>query len=78
MLQLLKTYSRSFLAERRSEEMSFLNIKNVKLEGISAGVPKNISPAISTTDKYGAEDFVVEHGNSQKHVHLTFLHPFQK
>ena len=52
--------------------MSFLTIKNVKLEGISAGVPKNISPAISTTDKYGAEDFVATTGVIEKRYSNDF------
>lgn len=31
--------------------MAFLEIKNVAIAGISAGVPEQIMPTISTTDK---------------------------
>lgn len=46
--------------------MAFLNIKNVEIVGISAGVPKQIMPTISTTDKYGAEAFVETTGILEK------------
>ena len=38
--------------------MAFLEFKNVRIAGISAGVPKNVEKTISTTGKYASEDFV--------------------
>jgi 3-oxoacyl-[acyl-carrier-protein] synthase-3 len=46
--------------------MAFLQIKNVEIVGMSAGVPKQIMPTVSTTDKYDANAFVEVTGIMEK------------
>lgn len=46
--------------------MAFCEFKGVKIVGISAGVPRNVEATVSTTDKYGAEDFVATTGVREK------------
>lgn len=52
--------------------MAFLQIKNVAIVGIAAGVPKQIMPTISTTSKYGAEDFIATTGVVEKRYSNEF------
>lgn len=52
--------------------MAFLSIKNVEIVGISAGVPKQVMPTISTTDKYGAEAFAETTGVLEKRYSNEF------
>lgn len=55
--------------------MAFLNIKNVKIAGISAGVPANILDNLSDdrkfSENYGNEDFVEMTGVRKRHVDNT-------
>lgn len=46
--------------------MAYLKVENVRITGISAGVPKHAEGSVSTTDKYGAEDFVQTTGIKEK------------
>lgn len=52
--------------------MAFLNVKNVAIVGMSAGVPKQIMPTISTTDKYDASAFVETTGVIEKRYSNDF------
>ena len=52
--------------------MAFLNVKNVAIVGISAGVPKQIMPTISTTDKYDTTAFVETTGVIEKRYSNDF------
>lgn len=52
--------------------MAFLEIKNVEIVGLSADVPKQVVPTISTTDQYSAEDFVATTGIKEKRVDERF------
>lgn len=52
--------------------MAFLNVKNVAIVGMSAGVPKQIMPTISTTDKYDASAFVETTGIIEKRYSNDF------
>ncbi len=52
--------------------MAFLSIKNVAIAGISAGVPKQIMPTISTTDKYDAQAFAETTGVVEKRYSNDF------
>lgn len=52
--------------------MAFLNIKNVAIVGLSAGVPKQIMPTISTTDKYDADAFSETTGVLEKRYSNDF------
>ena len=52
--------------------MAFLNVKNVVIVGMSAGVPKQIMPTISTTDKYDASAFVETTGVVEKRYSNDF------
>lgn len=52
--------------------MAFLNVKNVAIVGMSAGVPKQIMPTISTTDKYDASAFVETTGVVEKRYSNDF------
>lgn len=52
--------------------MAFLNVKNVRIAGVSAGVPKHIMPTISTTDKYAANDFIETTGIYEKRFSNDF------
>lgn len=52
--------------------MAFINIKNVAIVGMAAGVPKQVMPTISTTSKYGAEDFIATTGVAEKRYSNDF------
>lgn len=52
--------------------MAFLNVKNVAIVGMSAGVPKQVMPTISTTDKYDASAFVETTGVIEKRYSNDF------
>ena len=52
--------------------MAFLNVKNVAIVGMSAGVPKQVMPTISTTDKYDASAFVETTGVIEKRYSNEF------
>ena len=52
--------------------MAFLNVKNVAIVGMSAGVPKQIVPTVSTTDKYDAKAFVETTGVIEKRYNDDF------
>lgn len=52
--------------------MAFLQIKNVAIVGMSAGVPKQIMPTISTTDKYDANAFAETTGVLEKRYSNEF------
>lgn len=52
--------------------MAFLSVKNVAIVGISAGVPKQIMPTISTTDKYDANAFAETTGVVEKRYSNDF------
>ena len=51
--------------------MAYLKAENVRITGISAGVPKHAEGSVSTTDKYGAEDFVQTTGIKEKRYDET-------
>lgn len=46
--------------------MALLKFNNSIIAGLSAGVPKNIEPTISTSDKYAAEEFMKTTGILEK------------
>lgn len=52
--------------------MAFLKIQNVSIVGMAVGVPKNITPTISTTDRYDAEAFVESTGVVEKRYSNDF------
>ena len=52
--------------------MAFLEFNRVRIAGISAGVPKNVMKTISTTEKYGDEDFIKTTGVRQKRYSNDF------
>lgn len=52
--------------------MAFLNIKNVAIVGMSAGVPRQIMPTVSTTDKYDAENYIATTGIREKRYSNDF------
>lgn len=52
--------------------MAFLTVKNVAIVGMSAGVPKQIMPTISTTDKYDADAFAETTGILEKRYSNDF------
>lgn len=52
--------------------MAFLNIRNVKIVGVSAGVPKHVMLTVSTTDKYAANDFIETTGIYEKRFSNDF------
>lgn len=52
--------------------MAFLEFNKVRIAGLSAGVPKNIMRTISTTDKYGDEEFIKTTGVRQKRYSNDF------
>jgi 3-oxoacyl-[acyl-carrier-protein] synthase-3 len=52
--------------------MAFLQIKNVEIVGMSAGVPKQVMPTISTTDKYDANAFAETTGVIEKRYSNDF------
>ena len=52
--------------------MAFLQIKNVEIVGMSAGVPRQVMSTVSTTSKYGADDFVETTGVKEKRYSNDF------
>lgn len=52
--------------------MAFFEIKNVRIAGFAAGVPKHIEPTISTTDKYDASAFIETTGVIEKRYSNDF------
>jgi 3-oxoacyl-[acyl-carrier-protein] synthase-3 len=48
--------------------MAFLAFKNVRIAGISAGVPKHIEKTVSRNPKYSNEDFVREIGVVERRI----------
>lgn len=52
--------------------MAFLEFKNVRVAGISAGVPKNVMKTVSTTSQYGDEDFINTTGVKEKRYSNDF------
>lgn len=52
--------------------MAFLRIDNVAIAGMSAGVPKQVMPTISTTDKYDADAFAETTGVLEKRYSNDF------
>lgn len=52
--------------------MAFLKVDNVAIAGMSAGVPKQIMPTISTTDKYDADAFAETTGVIEKRYSNDF------
>lgn len=48
--------------------MAQLKIENVRIAGISAGVPKKIVKTVSTTSKYDSEDFIATTGVEEKRL----------
>ena len=52
--------------------MAFLDVKNIAIVGISAGVPKQIMPTISTTSKYDAGAFAETTGVVEKRYSNEF------
>lgn len=46
--------------------MAFLEFKNVRIAGISVGVPKHVEKTISTTSKYASEDFIETTGIKER------------
>lgn len=52
--------------------MAFFEIKNVRIIGFAAGVPKNVEPTISTNDKYDAASFIETTGVIEKRYSQDF------
>ena len=52
--------------------MAFLEFKNVRIAGISAGVPKHVEKTVSTTSEYDAESFVEATGVREKRYSNDF------
>ena len=52
--------------------MAFLHFENINIAGIAACVPKNIVPAISTTAKYNAAEFIKSTGVQEKRYSNDF------
>ena len=52
--------------------MAFLNIKNVAIVGMAAGVPRHVMPTVSTTDKYDAENYIETTGVREKRYDNAF------
>lgn len=52
--------------------MAFLEIPNVRIAGVAAGVPRHVEKTVSTTDKYGAEEFVETTGVREKRYSNDF------
>ena len=52
--------------------MAFLQIKNVEIVGMSAGVPRQVLQTISTTSKYSANDFIETTGIKEKRYSNEF------
>lgn len=52
--------------------MAYLEFKNVRIAGISAGVPKHIEKTVSTTSKYEVENFIESTGVREKRYSNDF------
>ena len=52
--------------------MAFLEFKNVRIAGISAGVPKHVEKTVSTTSEYDAESFIETTGVREKRYSNDF------
>ena len=52
--------------------MAFLEFKNVRIAGISAGVPRQVVKTVSTTSEYDAESFVQATGVAEKRFSNDF------
>ena len=52
--------------------MSFLDFNAIKIVGLSAGVPENVVQTISTTDQYGADEFIAMTGVKEKRYSNSF------
>lgn len=52
--------------------MAFLQFQNLRLAGLASGVPKNVAPAVSTTDKYDADEFTKSTGVIEKRYSNAF------
>lgn len=52
--------------------MAFIHIQNVRIVGLAAGVPGQVRATVSTTDKYGADDFVETTGVEEKRYSNDF------
>jgi len=52
--------------------MAFLNINNVAIVGMAAGVPRHVMPTVSTTSKYEADDFIETTGVKEKRYDNSF------
>lgn len=52
--------------------MAFLELNKVRIAGLSVGVPKDIMCTVSTTDKYGDEEFIKTTGVRQKRYSNDF------
>ena len=52
--------------------MAFLNIKNVAIVGMAAGVPRHVMPTVSTTDKYDPENYIETTGVREKRYDNAF------
>lgn len=52
--------------------MAYLEFKNVRIAGISAGVPRHIEKTVSTTSKYEAESFIESTGVKEKRYSNDF------
>jgi 3-oxoacyl-[acyl-carrier-protein] synthase-3 len=52
--------------------MAYLDFKNIRIAGISAGVPKHIEKTVSTTSKYEAESFIESTGVKEKRYSNDF------
>lgn len=52
--------------------MAFLKFDNVRIVGMSAGVPAHIEPTVSTTDKYAAEEYMETTGILEKRFSNAF------
>lgn len=52
--------------------MAFLEFKNVRVAGLSTGVPRHIEPTVSTTSQYNAEEFIATTGIKEKRFSNDF------
>lgn len=52
--------------------MSFIRIQDISIVGMAGGVPRDIVPAVSTTAKYGAEEFIKSTGVREKRYSNAF------
>jgi len=52
--------------------MAFIHFPNISVEGVAGGVPQDIVPAVSTTAKYGVDEFVKSTGVKEKRYSNNF------